>query len=98
MRRRPDNSVYFDNWNDLALLLRGLTGIPLVVLALVGLPEPIFLSLLILAWVAAAIVPHLWLARRLSSRSAVLILLAAQAAFSLAQAAIGAMMIFGKAV
>jgi hypothetical protein len=53
---------------------------------------------LVLVWVAAAVVPGIWLARRLSSRRAVFILLGVQAAFSFAQAAMGVLMIFGKAV
>lgn len=68
------------------------------ILSLVGLSETAFLSLIVLAWIAAAIVPDIWLARRLFSRRAIFTLLGVQAAFSLAQAAMGAMMIFGKAV
>ncbi len=89
---------YFDKQNEASLLFGGMTGIPLAILALVGLSETAFISLILLVWVAAAVVPDIWLVRRLSSRRAVFKLLGAQAAFSFAQAAVGAMMIFGKAV
>ena len=89
---------YFDNRNEAILLFGGITGIPLAILTLVGLSETAMLSLIVLAWIAAAIVPDIWLARRLASRRAIFTLLGVQAAFSLAQAAMGALMIFGKAV
>ncbi len=88
---------YFDNRNEAILLFGGITGIPLAILTLVGLSETAMLSLIVLAWIAAAIVPDIWLARRLASRRAIFTLLGVQAAFSLAQAAMGALMIFGKA-
>jgi len=88
---------YFDSWNEASLLFGGVTGIPLAILTLVGLPAALLPPLLVLVWVAAAVVPDIWLARRLSSRRAVFILLGAQAAFSFAQAVMGALMIFGKA-
>ena len=90
--------TYFDNRNEASLLFGGMTGIPLAILALVGLSETAFISLILLVWVATAVVPDIWLARRLSSRRAVFKLLGAQTAFSFAQAAMGAMMTFGKAV
>ena len=89
---------YFDNWNEASLLFGGITGIPLVILVVIGLPETVFVLLLFLVWVAAAVVPDIWLARRLSSRQAVFGLLGAQTVFSFAQAAMGVLMIFGKAV
>jgi len=89
---------HFDNPNESILLFGGITGIPLVILALFGLSERVLALLLILVWVAAAIVPDIWLAGRLTSRRAVFKLLGAQALFSLGQAAVGVMMIFGKAV
>ena len=88
----------FDNGDEASLLFGGITGIPLAILTLVGLPPAVFPWLLVLVWVAAAVVPGIWLARRLSSRRAVFILLGVQAAFSFAQAAMGVLMIFGKAV
>ncbi len=89
---------HFDNWNEASLLFGGITGIPIAILTIVGLPPALLPPLLVLLWVAAAVVPDIWLARRLSSRRAVLILLGAQTAFSFAQAVMGALMIFGKAV
>lgn len=89
---------YFDNGDEASLLFGGITGIPLAILTLVGLPPAVLPWLLVLVWVAAAVVPGIWLARRLSSRRAVFILLGVQAAFSYAQAAMGVLMIFGKAV
>ena len=89
---------YFDNWDEASLLFGGITGIPLAILTLVGLPPAVFPWRVVLVWVAAAVVPGIWLARRLSSRRAVFILLGVQAAFSFAQAAMGVLMIFGKAV
>lgn len=87
-----------DDWTEAILLFGGVTGIPLALLAFFGLPETLLLSLLMLAWVGAVLVPVVCLARRLRSWEAVFGLLGAQAAFSFAQAATGAMMIFGKAV
>lgn len=72
--------------------------IPPAILSLVGLLESALLSLISHVWIAVEIVPDLWLARRLSSKQAVYILRGTQAVFSLALAAMGAMMIFGKAV
>lgn len=89
---------YFDNGDEASLLFGGITGIPVAILTLVGLPPAVLPWLLVLVWVAAAVVPGIWLARRLSSRRAVFILLGVQAAFSFAQAAMGVLMIFGKAV
>lgn len=89
---------YFDNWNEASLLFGGITGIPLALLSLLGLSEAALVLLVILVWVATAVVPDIALARRLSSRRAVVALLGAQAFFSLAQAGMGALMIFGKAI
>lgn len=89
---------YFDNWNEVVLLFGGITGIPLAILSLFGLSEAAVLILILLAWLLAAVVPVVWLARRLTSRRGVLRLYAAQSAFSFAQAALGAMMIFGKSI
>jgi hypothetical protein len=94
----PATHSNFDNGDEASLLFGGITGIPLATLTLVGLPPAVFPWLFVLVWVAAAVVPGIWLARRLSSRRAVFILLGVQAAFSFAQAAMGVLMIFGKAV
>lgn len=89
---------YFDILDETSLLFGGITGIPIAILTLVGFPAAWLPPVLILSWVAAAIVPDIWLARRLSSWRAAFILLGAQTSFSFAQAAMGVLMIFGKAV
>jgi hypothetical protein len=89
---------HFNNWNEASLLFGGITGIPIALLALVGLSETALIALVMFVWVAAAVVPNIWLARRLSSRRGVFKLLGVHTAFSFAQAAMGALMIFGKAV
>ncbi len=68
---------HFDNSDEASLLFGGITGIPLAILTLVGLPPAVFPSLLVLVWVAAVVVPDIWLAHRLSSQRAVFILLGA---------------------
>ena len=54
----------FDNGDEASLLFGGITGIPLATLTLVGLPPAVFPWLFVLVWVAAAVVPGIWLARR----------------------------------
>ena len=56
------------------------------------------ISLVMFVWVAAVVVPDFWLARRLSSQRAVFTLVGVQTFFSPAQATMGALMFFGKAV
>jgi hypothetical protein len=87
-----------EGWGESVLLFGGITGVPLAILALAGLPEPAFMALILLVWLAAAIIPDLWLVRRLHAKHAVIILLGAQGLFAFAQAVMGALMIFGKAV
>jgi hypothetical protein len=89
---------YRDNGDEASLLFGGITRITIAILTLVGLPPAWLPPLLVLLWVAAAVVPDIWLASWLFSRRAIFTSLGVQAAFSLAQAAMGAMMIFGKAV
>lgn len=88
----------FESWDEALFLFGGVTAIPLMILVAVGAPEAIFVPLLVLAWPAAAIVPDVWLAPRLTSRRAIGWLLGTQAAFSLAQAVVGVLMVFGKNV
>lgn len=85
------------HWDEVSLLFGGITGIPLALLALIGLPPTVAVSLMVLVWVGVAIVPDIWLARKLTSRQDIFTLLKFQAVFSLAQAAMGVLMIFGKA-
>ncbi|MEY2796122.1 MAG: hypothetical protein RIR10_1838 [Planctomycetota bacterium] len=88
----------FESWNEAALLFGGLTGIPLLIFALLGLSETAFVSLILIVWLAALIGPHLWFARRAPSRNTVFVVIGLQMGFSFAQAALGALMIFGKSV
>jgi hypothetical protein len=88
----------FESWNEAALLFGGLTGIPLLIFALVGISESVFVSLILIVWFAALLVPHFWFARRVPSRNAVGVLLGLQTGFSFAQAALGALMVVGKSV
>jgi hypothetical protein len=90
---------YFDEASEAFLLFGGITMFPLLLLALFGsVPEEVSIVLLLLAWLAAAVVPDVWLRRRLRSWMAIGILLGVQSAFSLAQAAMGALLILGKNV
>jgi len=89
---------FFETWSEAALLFGGLTGIPLLIFALVGISETVFVSLILIVWFAALIGPHLWFARRVPSRNTVFAVIGLQTGFSFAQAALGALMIFGKSV
>lgn len=88
----------FDHADEASLLFGGITAIPIAILTLIGLPTASLPPILVSLWIAAAVVPDIWFARRLASWRAVLTLLGWQAAFSLAQATMGAMMIVGKSV
>lgn len=85
-----------DRWDEASLLFGGITGIPLALLSLTGFTEPVFVSLIALVWIAAAIAPNLWLAGRAPTWRSFGAMWALQAAFSLAQAAFGALVILGK--
>lgn len=77
----------------------GVTLFPLVFLALfASVSEEVYIALVMLVWLAAAVLPVLWLRRRLRSWLAIGLLLGAQSAFSLVQAAMGAMLIIGKSI
>lgn len=89
----------FDRASEAFLFFGGITLFPLMILALFGsTSEEVLVVLLMLVWLAAAVVPGLWLRGRLSSRTAIGDLLGVQSAFSLAQAVMGAMLIIGKSV
>ena len=89
----------FDKASEAFFFFGGITMFPLMILALFGSPsEEVLISLFMLVWVAAAVVPDVWLRRRLRSWTAVGVLLAVQSAFSLAQAAMGALLIVGKSI
>jgi hypothetical protein len=70
-----------------------------MLLALFGtVPEAVLIVILMLVWLAAAVVPGLWLGRRLRSWPAIVALLVVQVVFSIAQAGMGALLVFGKNV
>lgn len=89
----------FDRPSEAFLLFGGITMFPMMILAIFGsFSEEVYIVLMMLVWCAAAIVPNLWVRRRLTSWSAVAVLLGIQAAFSIAQALMGAFLIIGKSV
>jgi len=89
----------FDRPSEAFMFLGGITLFPLMILALLGNPsEEVLIVLVSLVWLAAALLPDFWLRKRLVSWGAVGGLLAAQSAFALAQALMGAMLIIGKSV
>lgn len=89
----------FDRDSEAFLLFGGVTMFPLMILALFGsVAEEVFIVAMMVVWLAAAAVPDLWLRRRLRTWTAVGVLLGVQSAFSLAQAAMGALLIVGKNV
>lgn len=89
----------FDESSEAFLLFGGITLFPLALLALLTtVSDELHITLLMIAWLAAAIAPNLWLHRRLRSRTSILILLGVQSAFSFAQAGMGALLIIGKSV
>ena len=89
----------FDRPSEAFLLFGGVTMFPLMILALFGsVPEEVLIALIMLVWLAAAVVPGLWLRRSLRSWWAVVVLLAFVASFSLAQAVMGALLVVGKNV
>lgn len=90
---------YFDRSSEAFMFFGGITLFPLVILALFGSPsEELLIVLLMLVWFATAVVPDLWLCRRLRSWTAIAILLGVQSSLSLSQAMMGAMLIAGKSV
>jgi hypothetical protein len=90
---------YFDEGSEAFMLFGGITMFPLMILALFGsASEEVLVVLLMLVWLVAAVVPCLWLRRRLTSWGAIGVLVGVQSAFSLAQAVMGALLILGKNV
>ena len=92
----------FDTTGEVALLFGGITSIFLVIPMLLfgSVPEASLAIIIYVVWVLALLLPPLipLLTRRMRSPYALLVLFAMQSAFSLAQAALGAFMIFGKDV
>lgn len=90
---------YFDKRSEAFGFFGDITLFPLMILALFGsVSEEVVISLLMLVWLAAALVPDLRLRRRLRSWMAIGVLLGAQSGFSLGQAVMGALLIVGKNV
>lgn len=88
-----------DRASESFLFFGGITLFPLMILALFGsVSEEVLITLIMLVWLALAVLPDLWLRRRLSSWTTVGILLGIQSAFSLAQAVMGALLVVGKNV
>lgn len=89
----------FDEASEAFMLFGGITMFPLMVIALFGsVSEELLIALLMLVWMTAAVVPGLWLGRRSRSWRAVIGLLGVQMVFSIAQAAMGALLVLGKDV
>ena len=89
----------FDKASEAFFFFGGITLFPLMILALFGSPsEEVLITLIMLVWLAAAVVPVLWFRRRLRSWTAIGGVLGAQSGFSLAQAVMGALLIVGKNV
>ena len=89
----------FDRPSEAFMFLGGITLFPLMILALFGNPsEELLIVVIAMVWLSAALLPDFWLRKRFASWGAVGGLLAAQSAFALAQALMGAMLIIGKSV
>ena len=89
----------FDRESEAFMFFGGITLFPLMILALFGsVSEEVLIAIFMLVWLTVAVVPDVWLRRRLRSWMAIGILLGVQSAFSLAQALMGALLIIGKSV
>ena len=89
----------FDRDSEAFMLFGGITLFPLMVLALFGSPsEEVLIAVLMLVWIAVALLPGVLFRRRLRSRAAIGVLLGAQSVFALLQAAMGALLVVGKSV
>jgi hypothetical protein len=89
----------FDQESEAFMLFGGVTLFPLMLLALFGPPsEELLIAVLMLVWIAVALLPGVLFRRRLRSRAAIGVLLGAQSIFALLQAAMGALLIVGKSV
>ena len=89
----------FDRDSEAFMLFGGITLFTLMVLALFGSPsEEVLIAVLMLVWIAVALLPGALFRRRLRSRAAIGVLLGAQSVFALLQAAMGALLVVGKSV
>ncbi len=87
----------FEQPSEAFFFFGGITLFPLMILALFGsVSEELLIVLFMLVWLAAAVMADLWFRRRLSSWTAIGVLLGAQSVFSLAQALMGALRIISK--
>ncbi len=92
-------SSQLDKPSEAGIFFGGVTLFPLTILALFGsVPEEALLAIILVVWLAAAFAPWILLRRFLDSRGAIIGLLALQAVFSIAQAAMGALLVVGKSV
>lgn len=89
----------FDRSSEAFFFFGGITLFPLMILALFGNPsEEVLVVILMMVWLATAMLPNLFLYTRLVSWGRVVGLLGAQSLFAFLQAAMGAMLIIGKSV
>jgi hypothetical protein len=87
----------FDQPDEAVLLFGGITGIAaFIVMAVVDLPDTAFAVIIVVAWCLALVAPPVAMYRWRSSQTAIVALLLIQGGFSIAQAALGALMILGK--
>jgi general stress protein CsbA len=88
----------FDKQSEAFLFFGGVTMFPLMLLSLFGsVPESTYIAVFMLVWLAVAVVPIVLIRRRFTVGWIVGVL-CVQMGFSLAQAAMGAMLIIGKSV
>ena len=89
----------FEHPSDVFFFFGGITLFPLMILALFGsVPQQVLITIFMLVWLAAAVVPVLWYRRSLTSWKAIGKMLGAQSAFSLGQAVMGALLMLGRSI
>jgi hypothetical protein len=88
----------FDRASEAMLLFGGFTLMCLLPIGMFDPPEWVFAVLIGIVWLLALILPVLFVVRRRHSKGSVVAMLVSQAAFSLAQAGLGLLMIWGKNV
>jgi hypothetical protein len=89
----------FEQPTDAFFFFGGLTLFPLMILAIFGsFSEQVHITIILLVWLAAVVVPVVWYRRSMTSWRAIGRLLGAQSAFSLGQAVMGALLMLGRSV
>jgi hypothetical protein len=89
----------FEQPTDAFFFFGGLTLFPLMILAIFGsFSEQVHITIILLVWLAAVVVPVVWYRRSINSWRAIGRLLGAQSAFSLGQAVMGALLMLGRSV